>query len=144
MVNIDDHGSETRKSLHLDKITLWCHFDTMAKTIKIDDELMEVIGREAEMMSRSLAGQVRHWVRIGMSIEKSRFFDQTRVVEALSGTRSPDALTAGEQEAYIDGLFGAARSGTSAQRKLFAGRKAEGLGVGLRDGAISRESGSAD
>lgn len=116
----------------------------MAKTIKIDDELMEVIGREAEMMSRSLAGQVRHWVRIGMSIEKSRFFDQSRVVEALSGKLSPDALTAGEQEAYIDNLFDAARSGTSEQRKLFAGRKAEGLGVGLRDGKISRESGPAD
>jgi len=116
----------------------------MSKTIKIDDELMEVIGREAEMMSRSLAGQVRHWVRIGMSIEKSRFFDQSRVVEALSGKLAPDALTAGEQEAYIDNLFDAARSGTSEQRKLFAKRKAEGLGVGLRDGKISRESGPAD
>jgi hypothetical protein len=116
----------------------------MAKTVKIDDELMEVIGREAEMMSRSLAGQVRHWVRIGMSVEKSRFFDQARVVEALSGKLPPDALTAGEQEAYIDGLFDAARSGTVEQRKLFAARKAGKLGVGLRDGEISRESGTAD
>mgnify|MGYP003661039940 FL=1 len=116
----------------------------MAKTIKIDDELMEVIGREAEMMSRSLAGQVRHWVRIGMSIEKSRFFDQSRVVEALSGKLAPDALTAGEQEAYVDGLFDAARSGTVEQDKLFAARKAKGLGVGLRDSEIIRESGPAD
>ena len=116
----------------------------MAKTIKIDDELMEVIGREAEMMSRSLAGQVRHWVRIGMSIEKSRFFDQSRVVEALSGKLSPDALTAGEQEAYIDNLFDAARSGTVEQGKFFATRKADGLGVGLRDGEIRKESDSAD
>jgi ParD-like antitoxin of type II bacterial toxin-antitoxin system len=116
----------------------------MAKTIKIDDELMEVIGREAEMMSRSLAGQVRHWVRIGMSIEKSRFFDQARVVEALSGKLSPDALTMGEQEAYIDGLFEASRSGTSEQNKFFAQRKKNGLGVGLRDGEISKESGIAD
>jgi hypothetical protein len=116
----------------------------MAKTIKIDDELMEVIGREAEMMSRSLAGQVRHWVRIGMSVEKSRFFDQARVVEALSGKLSPDALTAGEQEAYIDGLFEAARSGTIEQRKLFAARKAKKLGVGLHDGEISGASSTAD
>lgn len=116
----------------------------MAKTVKIDDELMEVIGREAEMMSRSLAGQVRHWVRIGMSVEKSRFFDQARVVEALSGKISPDALTAGEQEAHVDGLFDAARSGTVEQRKLFAERKARKLGVGLRDGAICKESGAAD
>ena len=114
----------------------------MAKTVKIDDELMELIGREAEMMSRSLAGQVRHWVRIGMSIEKSRFFDQSRVVEALSGKLSPDALTTGEQEAFVDGLFDAARSGTSEQRKFFADRRAKGLGVGLRDDAVSRESDS--
>ena len=96
------------------------------------------------MMSRSLAGQVRHWVRIGMSVEKSRFFDQSRIVEALNRELSPDALTAGEQEAYVDNLFDAARSGTSEQRKLFAGRKASGLGVGLRDGRISSESGSTD
>lgn len=127
----------------LDKKLLRCHFDTMAKTVKIDDELMEVIGREAEMMSRSLAGQVRHWVRIGMSVEKSRFFDQARIVEALSGKLSPDALTAGEQETYIDSLLDAARSGTGEQRALFAERKAKGLGTGLRDGKISKEGGPA-
>ncbi|MEH6790297.1 TA system antitoxin ParD family protein [Parasphingorhabdus sp.] len=115
----------------------------MAKTVKIDDELMEVIGREAEMMSRSLAGQVRHWVRIGMSVEKSRFFDQARVVEALSGQLAPDALTAGEQEAHIDGLFEAARSGTVEQGKLFAERKGKGLGIGLRGGRISKEGDQA-
>ncbi|QJB69344.1 TA system antitoxin ParD family protein [Parasphingorhabdus halotolerans] len=115
----------------------------MAKTIKIDDELMEVIGREAELMSRSLAGQVKHWVRIGMSIEKSRFFDQSRIVEALSGKLPPDALTAEEQEAYIDGLFDAARSGTREQEKFFAKRRADGLGAGLRDGKITRESDTA-
>lgn len=144
MVNNCPHPAGCENSRHLDDWLLLCHFDTMAKTIKIDDELMEAIGREAEMMSRSLAGQVRHWVRIGMSIEKSRFFDQSRIVEALSGKLAPDALTAGEQEAYVDGLFDAARSGTVEQNKLFAARRAEGLGVGLRDGGISRESGPTD
>lgn len=111
----------------------------MAKTIKIDDELMELIGREADMMSRSLAGQVRHWVRIGMSVEKSRFFDQSRIVEALNGKLAPDALTAHEQEAYIDGLFNAARSGTPEQGKFFAARREASMGVGLRDGKLTEE-----
>lgn len=90
-------------------------------------------------MSRSLAGQVRHWVRIGMSVEKSRFFDQARIVEALSGRLSPDMLTAEEQEVYIDGLFDAARNGTDAQDRFFANRRAKGLGVGMHDGKLTRE-----
>lgn len=56
----------------------------------------------------------------------------------------PDALTAGEQETYIEGPFDAARSGTIEQRKLFAERRAKKLGVGLRDGKTGRESGNAD
>ncbi len=111
----------------------------MAKTIKIDDELMELIGREADMMSRSLAGQVRHWVRIGMNVEKSRFFDQSRIVEALNGRLAPDALTAHEQESYVDGLFEAARNGTPEQAKFFAMRRENGMGVGLCDGKLTKE-----
>jgi hypothetical protein len=108
----------------------------MAKTVKLDDDLMDAIGREAQIMSRSLAGQVRHWVRIGMSIERSRFFDQSNIAAALRGQLSPDALTAEEQEAYIDGLFEQAREGTPEQEKFFAQRRAQGLGAGLRKGKI--------
>lgn len=96
----------------------------MAKTVKLDDDLMDAVGREAQIMSRSLAGQVRHWVRIGMSIERSRFFDQSNVADALRGRLSPDALTAEEQEAYVDSLLEAARDGTPEQEKFFARRRA--------------------
>lgn len=112
----------------------------MAKTVKIDDDLMELIGSEAKMMSRSLAGQVRHWVRIGMSIERSRFFDQSHIVDALNGRISPDALTTPEQEAYIDGLLGQARTGTPEQAKFFAGRRANALGAGMRGGKLVKEA----
>ena len=111
----------------------------MAKTVKIDDELMQIIGSEVRMMSRSLAGQVRHWVRIGMNIERSRFFDQARVVDALNGKLGPDSLTTPEQEAYVDGLFDLARNGTPEQEKFFAGRRAEGLGTGMRGGKLVEE-----
>ena len=102
----------------------------MPKTVKLDDELLELIGEEAKLMSRSLAGQVRHWVRIGMSVEKSRFFDSSMIADALSGKLSPDALTAKEQEAYIEGVFDAARDGTAEQEAFFAERRRKGLGVG--------------
>ncbi len=116
----------------------------MAKTIKLDDELMDLVGREAEMMSRSLAGQVRHWVRIGMSVEKSRFFDHARVSAALSGKLAHDALTAEEQESHVDALFEAARKTTPEQQRFFAARRREGHGVGLRDGAVVHESAETD
>jgi hypothetical protein len=96
----------------------------MAKTVKLDDDLMDAVGREAQIMSRSLAGQVRHWVRIGMSIERSRFFDQSNIADALRGRLSPDMLTAEEQEAYIDGLLEQARESTPEQEKFFARRRA--------------------
>lgn len=95
-------------------------------------------------MSRSLAGQLRHWVRIGMSVEKSRFFDQARIVEALSGKLSPDALNVEEQEAYVDGLFEAARKGTAEQDRFFAARREAGLGAGLRNGRIEREAAASE
>lgn len=116
----------------------------MAKTIKLDDELMDLVGREADMMSRSLAGQVRHWVRIGMSVEKSRFFDQSRIVEALSGKRPPDALTAEEQESYVDALFEAGRSTTPEQDRFFTDRRRKGLGAGMRGGVLTHENSAAD
>ncbi|MGB7408051.1 MAG: hypothetical protein WA908_06055 [Pontixanthobacter sp.] len=115
----------------------------MSKTVKIDDELMDAIGSEAKMMSRSLAGQVRHWVRIGMNIERSRFFDQARIVDALNGRLAPDALTAPEQEAYVDGLFDAARSGTAEQDRYFTERRESGLGAGMYRGELTEEAEAA-
>lgn len=112
----------------------------MAKTVKIDDELVELAVREAKLMSRSLAGQVRHWVRIGMSIERSRAFDQSRVVAALDGRLGPDDLTAAEQESFVDGILGAAGEGTPEQDRFFAERRQRNPGAGLDDGALSERA----
>jgi hypothetical protein len=54
------------------------------------------------------------------------------------------SAAAGEQENSIDRLFYAVRSGTAEQRKFFSARKAEGLGVGLRNDKIVREGGLAN
>lgn len=108
----------------------------MSKTVKIDDELIELAAREAKLMSRSLAGQVKHWVRIGMSIERSRSFDQSQVAAALSGRLSPDDLSVAEQESFVEGILSAAREGTSEQEQFFIGRRKAGLGAGLRDGKL--------
>ncbi|MDJ0920399.1 MAG: hypothetical protein QNI84_04680 [Henriciella sp.] len=103
----------------------------MARSIKIPDEEMDILRREAELSSRSLSGQVVHWLRIGRSIEQSPQFTYSHVREALAALRSPDALTPEEQDVFIDDLLGAAADGTPEQQATFAARKRKGLGVGL-------------
>lgn len=114
----------------------------MPKTVKLDDELVDLLTREAKLMSRSLAGQVRHWVRIGMSIERSKAFDQSRIAAALNGRLSPDDLSAAEQEGFIEGVLSAAREGTSEQEEYFSERRKKGRGVGMRDGQLVEEAGT--
>ena len=102
----------------------------MAQSIKISDEEMEVVRREAKLASRSIAGQITHWMRIGRSIERSPQFTYTHIREALEGRRSPDSLTGEEQEVYVEDLLAAAAEPTPEQSAFFKARKAAGLGVG--------------
>jgi hypothetical protein len=41
----------------------------MAKSIRISDALYELATHEAELMGRSLAQQIEHWVRLGVGVE---------------------------------------------------------------------------
>lgn len=102
----------------------------MAKAIKIADEEMALVRREAELSSRSLAGQVAHWLRIGRSIERSPDFSYAQVREALAGRLSPDALTGEEQVVYVDRLMSEAGKPTDEQRQHFERRRQAGQGVG--------------
>jgi ParD-like antitoxin of type II bacterial toxin-antitoxin system len=43
----------------------------MAKSIRITDELYDLATHEAALMHRSLAQQVEHWVKLGVSVERS-------------------------------------------------------------------------
>lgn len=102
----------------------------MAKAIKIADEEMALVRREAELSSRSLAGQVAHWLRIGRSIERSPDFSYAQVRDALAGRLSPDGLTGEEQIVYVDRLMSEAGKPTDEQRRHFEQRRKAGLGVG--------------
>ena len=116
----------------------------MAKAIKIADEEMALIRREAQLSSRSLAGQVAHWMRIGRSIERSPDFSYTQVRQALAGRLSPDRLTGLEQAVYVDLLMSETGKPTAEQRQHFARRRQAGLGVGLDSaGNIVPESSGA-
>ncbi|MEL7041884.1 MAG: hypothetical protein AAGL90_10185 [Pseudomonadota bacterium] len=113
----------------------------MAQSIKISDEEMELVRREAKLSSRSIAGQITYWMRIGRSIERSPQFTYTHIREALEGRRSPDALTGEEQEVYIEDLLVEAAGQTAEQDAIFAARKREGKGVGLgADGEVTKQA----
>lgn len=112
----------------------------MAQSIKIPDEEMELVRKEAELSSRSIAGQVTHWMRIGRSIERAPEFGYVHVREALEGKRSPDVLSGEEQAVYLDELMSGATVETPEQAAFFEKRRKAGLGVGARaDGKIVRQ-----
>ncbi|MEO0981348.1 MAG: hypothetical protein AAFX03_01705 [Pseudomonadota bacterium] len=113
----------------------------MAQSIKISDQDMEIVRREAELSSRSIAGQVAHWMRIGRSIERAPEFTYAHVREVLEGRRGPDALTGEEQAVYVDALVEAVSKPTAEQEAFFAKRKKAGLGVGAdKSGAIVKQT----
>ena len=57
----------------------------MAQSVKLSDEVMALVRREAELHSRSVAGQITHWLKLGRAIEQSGSYDHARVTAALEG-----------------------------------------------------------
>jgi hypothetical protein len=102
----------------------------MGQSIKISEKEMELLRTEAELSSRSVAGQVTHWLRIGRAIERSADFNYTHIRQALEARRGPDTLAAEEQAVYIESLMDAASEATREQIAFFKQRRQDGLGVG--------------
>jgi len=103
----------------------------MAQSIKLADDLMTIVRRESELQSRSVAGQVAHWVRIGRAVEKSGHFDHARITAALSGTIDTTELTDEEKDVWLDSFVEKMGQAGSDEDAHFARRRQLGLGVGL-------------
>jgi hypothetical protein len=55
----------------------------MAKSVRISDDIYELASQEAALMHRSLAQQLEHWMKLGMSVEHSQAtVDEVRAVAA--------------------------------------------------------------
>ena len=76
----------------------------MSQSIKISDEEMNLVRPAAKLHSRSVAGQVEHWLRIGRAIEQSKFFSYQNIKNALLGLKNVDDLSLEEQEVYFQEL----------------------------------------
>lgn len=103
----------------------------MAQSVKLADELMNLVRRESELQSRSVAGQITHWVRIGRAIEQSGNFDHARISAALAGEVETTELTDEEHGVWIDSFSEAMARPGPREEAFFARRRRLGLGVGL-------------
>lgn len=106
----------------------------VARSIKISDEEMKCLREEAELSSRSIAGQVEHWLRIGRAIERSPAFNYQRVREALKGLLSPDDLSGEEQEVFFEDFADEMwKPPTAEDKAAFEKHLGKGTLVGLDD-----------
>ena len=103
----------------------------MAQSVKLSDDLMKVVRRESELQSRSVAGQITHWVRIGRAIEKSGRFDHARINAALAGELETSELTDEEKALWLDAFTETMTEPAPGEETHFARRRMLGLGVGL-------------
>lgn len=106
----------------------------MAQSVKLADDIMALVRREADLQSRSVAGQIAHWLKIGRAIEHSRTFDYSRVQLVLEGRLDTAELNEGEEAAWLDEFTNKMAEPTADEQKFFTQRRMFGLGVGLDAG----------
>lgn len=105
----------------------------MAQSVKLADDVMAYARVESSRQSRSLAGQITHWINIGRAIEQSGAFDYRHVAAVLDGSRSPDDLSAEEQEVWFAQFADAMAEPSAGEEAFFDRRRQLGQGVGLSD-----------
>ena len=103
----------------------------MPQSIKLGDDIMKIVRRESELQSRSIAGQIAHWVRIGRAIEKSGNFDHARITAALAGQMETTDLSDEEKDVWLDSFVEKMGQAGPDETAFFARRQRLGLGVGL-------------
>jgi hypothetical protein len=106
----------------------------MAQSVKLGDDIMALVRREADLQSRSVAGQITHWMKIGRAIEQSGRFDHARITAALEGRLDTTELSEGETAAWLDAFTEKMGRPSGDEDAFFAKRQALGRGVGLDEG----------
>lgn len=106
----------------------------MAQSVKLADDIMALVRREADLHSRSVAGQITHWLRIGRAIEQSGSFDYTRITAVLEGMLDTTDLGEEEDAAWLDAFTTRMAEPSATEQAHFAQRRMLGRGVGLDAG----------
>ena len=104
----------------------------MAQSVKFaDDALVNDARAMAEIQSRSLAGQITHWARIGRAIERSGSFDPTRLSRVLAGEVETTVLTAEEKAVWSERFLVNMSEPGPEDETFFAELRESGKAVGL-------------
>ena len=103
----------------------------MAQSVKLSDDVMAAVRREAELQSRSVGGQITHWLRLGRAIEQSGAYDHARVTATLDGRLDPVELREEEAIAWLDAFTEKMSAPSPTEQAFFANRQKLGRGVGL-------------
>ena len=106
----------------------------MAQSVKLADDVMALVRREAELHSRSVAGQITHWLRIGRAIEHSGAYDHARITAALEGEIDTTELREEEEAPWLDAFTEKMGQPSRAEEEFHARRRSLGRGVGLDAG----------
>ena len=92
----------------------------MAQSVKFaDDMLVDDARAMAGLQSRSLAGQITHWARIGRAIERSGRFDHVRLSRVLAGEAETTALTPRGEGCLVGTVLGKDVGTRTRRRGLF-------------------------
>lgn len=73
-------------------------------TVKLAAGLVAEARREAELLNRSLGGQIEHWARLGRAVENAPGFSLERVRDALDGRLDAPVLSVEEQDRLFEQL----------------------------------------
>ena len=106
----------------------------MAQSFKLADDVMALVRREADLHSRSVAGQITHWLKLGRAIERSGRFDHARITAALEGDLDTAELGEAEEAAWLDAFTERMAQPSAGETVFFAERRSLGRGVGLDAG----------
>lgn len=106
----------------------------MAQSVKLADEVMALVRREADLQSRSVAGQITHWLKIGRAIERFGGYDHGRITAALQGQVDTTELHPEEEPAWLEAFTEKMSTPSDGERSFYANRKMLGRGVGLDAG----------
>ena len=91
----------------------------MAQSVKLGDDIMASVRREAGLHGRSVSGQIAHWLRIGRAAEYSGRFDHARITAALEGKLDTTHLGEEEEAAWIDAFTEKMAQPTAAEDSFY-------------------------
>ena len=100
----------------------------MEQSVKLADDIMALVRREAELRGRSISDQISHWVKIGRAFERSDQLGHSRTTPALAGEIG--ALSP-EEEAWVKDFVEKMGYPTESEIAFHARRSSLGGGVGL-------------